>query len=158
MDNYAKLHVEAINCGTVIDHIPARKGFTLLALFHLTETDKPITIGLNLHSAQFKRKDIIKIEDTRLSTDQINQMALYAPLATVNVIENYHVVQKIKPQLPSQIRGVLVCPNSNCISRTEVVRSFFYIRSRGLDVLLRCQYCEKEFAKHNVIDVPYSLS
>lgn len=153
MVNSAKLQVEAINCGTVIDHIPAHKGFTILALFHLTETDKPITIGLNLPSAQLQSKDIIKIEDTRLNTEQINQLALYAPLATVNLIENYHVVQKIKPQLPEQIRGILVCPNSHCISRTESVQSYFYIRSRALDVLLRCHYCEKEFAKQNVLDV-----
>lgn len=153
MNNSAKLQVEAINCGTVIDHIPARKGFILLALFHLTETDQPITIGLNLPSAQLQRKDIIKIEDTRLKTEQINQMALYAPLATVNLIENYQVAKKIKPQLPAQIRGVLVCPNSHCISRTESVQSYFYIRCRELDVLLRCKYCEKEFAQQSVLDV-----
>ena len=153
MDNNAKLQVEAINSGTVIDHIPARKGFTLLALFHLTETDKPITVGLNLPSAQLKRKDIIKIENTRLSTEQINKMALYAPLATVNLIENYSVVKKIKPQLPAEIRGVLICPNSNCISRTESVTSHFYLRRRSEEILLRCQYCEKEFALQNVIDI-----
>lgn len=43
-----KLQVEAIKCGTVIDHIPAQVGFKLLSLFKLTETDQRITIGLNL--------------------------------------------------------------------------------------------------------------
>lgn len=45
-----KLQVEAIKCGTVIDHIPAQIGFKLLSLFKLTATDQRITIGLNLPS------------------------------------------------------------------------------------------------------------
>ena len=45
-----KLQVEAIKCGTVIDHIPAQIGFKLLTLFKLTATDQRITIGLNLPS------------------------------------------------------------------------------------------------------------
>ncbi len=47
-----KLQVEAIKCGTVIDHIPAQVGFKLLSLFKLTETDQRITIGLNLPSGE----------------------------------------------------------------------------------------------------------
>lgn len=57
-----KLQVEAIKCGTVIDHIPAQVGFKLLSLFKLTETDQRITIGLNLPSGEMGRKDLIKIE------------------------------------------------------------------------------------------------
>ncbi len=48
-----KLQVEAIKCGTVIDHIPAQVGFKLLSLFKLTETDQRITIGLNLRLARW---------------------------------------------------------------------------------------------------------
>lgn len=55
-----KLQVEAIKCGTVIDHIPARVGFRLLSLFRLTETDQRITIGLNLPSGEMQQKDLIK--------------------------------------------------------------------------------------------------
>ncbi|VEB75778.1 Aspartate carbamoyltransferase regulatory chain [Providencia rustigianii] len=59
-----KLQVEAIRCGTVIDHIPAQVGFKLLKLFKLTKTDERITIGLNLPSSNMGKKDIIKIENT----------------------------------------------------------------------------------------------
>jgi aspartate carbamoyltransferase regulatory subunit len=78
-----KLQVEAINRGTVIDHIPAQVGFKLLTLFKLTETEQRITIGLNLPSGEMGR-DLIKIENTFLTDEQVNQLALYAPQATVN--------------------------------------------------------------------------
>ncbi len=146
-----KLQVEAIKRGTVIDHIPAQIGFKLLSLFRLTETDQRITIGLNLPSGEMGRKDLIKIENTFLSDDQINQLAVYAPLATVNRIDNYDVVGKISPTLPDHIERVLTCPNSNCISRSEPVNSSFAVRKRNDDVQLKCHYCEKEFAHHVVL-------
>ncbi|ARU92563.1 aspartate carbamoyltransferase regulatory subunit [Tatumella citrea] len=146
-----KLQVEAIKCGTVIDHIPARVGFRLLSLFRLTETDQRITIGLNLPSGEMQRKDLIKIENTFLTDDQINQLAIYAPHATVNRIDNYDVVAKIIPALPERIERVLACPNSNCISHNEPVHSVFTVRQRAQDISLKCKYCEKEFAHHVVI-------
>ncbi len=146
-----KLQVEAIKCGTVIDHIPARVGFRLLSLFRLTETDQRITIGLNLPSGEMQRKDLIKIENTFLTDDQINQLAIYAPHATVNRIDNYDVVAKIVPALPERIERVLTCPNSNCISHNEPVHSVFTVRQRAQDISLKCKYCEKEFAHHVVI-------
>lgn len=80
-----KLQVEAIKCGTVIDHIPAQVGFKLLSLFKLTETDQRITIGLNLPSGEMGRKDLIKIENTFLTDEQVNQLALYAPRIPLTV-------------------------------------------------------------------------
>ncbi|CUU22811.1 aspartate carbamoyltransferase regulatory subunit [Duffyella gerundensis] len=146
-----KLQVEAIKRGTVIDHIPAQIGFKLLSLFRLTETDQRITIGLNLPSGEMGRKDLIKIENTFLTDDQINQLAVYAPHATVNRIDEYEVVGKISPTLPDRIERVLTCPNSNCISRNEPVCSSFAVRKRQDAVQLKCKYCEKEFAHHVVL-------
>ncbi|WP_017801403.1 aspartate carbamoyltransferase regulatory subunit [Winslowiella toletana] len=146
-----KLQVEAIKRGTVIDHIPAQIGFKLLTLFRLTETDQRITIGLNLPSGEMGRKDLIKIENTFLTDDQINQLAVYAPHATVNRIDEYEVVGKIAPTLPDRIERVLICPNSNCISRSEPVNSSFAVKKRQDDVSLKCKYCEKEFAHHVVL-------
>ncbi|WP_338558584.1 aspartate carbamoyltransferase regulatory subunit [Erwinia sp. E_sp_B04_7] len=146
-----KLQVEAIKRGTVIDHIPAQIGFKLLSLFRLTETDQRITIGLNLPSGEMGRKDLIKIENTFLTEDQINQLAVYAPHATVNRIDNYEVVGKISPEMPERIEHVLTCPNSNCISRSEPVSSSFAVKKRQDDVRLTCKYCEKSFAHHVVL-------
>lgn len=146
-----KLQVEAIKRGTVIDHIPAQVGFKLLSLFRLTETDQRITIGLNLPSGELGRKDLIKIENTFLTEDQINQLAVYAPHATVNRIDDYEVVAKIAPTLPERIERVLTCPNGNCISRSEPVFSSFAVKKRDADVVLTCKYCEKAFAHHVVL-------
>ncbi|QKJ85520.1 aspartate carbamoyltransferase regulatory subunit [Paramixta manurensis] len=146
-----KLQVEAIKRGTVIDHIPAQIGFKLLSLFRLTETDQRITIGLNLPSGELGRKDLIKIENTFLTDDQINQLAVYAPHATVNRIDEYEVVGKISPTLPETIERVLTCPNGNCISRSEPVNSSFAVKQRPEDIYLKCKYCEKEFAHHVVL-------
>ncbi|KAA1189856.1 aspartate carbamoyltransferase regulatory subunit [Photorhabdus heterorhabditis] len=146
-----KLQVEAIKCGTVIDHIPAQVGFKLLSLFKLTETDQRITIGLNLPSNQLGKKDLIKIENTFLTEQQANQLAMYAPNATVNCIENYEVVKKLPINLPERIDCVLVCPNSNCISHNEPVESSFRVKVTSEDVVLTCKYCEKEFDRNVVI-------
>lgn len=124
-----KLQVEAIKRGTVIDHIPAQVGFKLLTLFKLTETDQRITIGLNLPSGEMGRKDLIKIENTFLTDEQVNQLSLYAPQATVNRIDDYEVVGKSRPSLPDRIDSVLVCPNSNCISHAEPVSSSFAVKN-----------------------------
>lgn len=151
MINDNKLQVEAIRRGTVIDHIPAQIGFKLLTLFRLTETDQRITIGLNLPSNALGRKDIIKIENTFLTDDQINQLAVYAAHATVNRIDEYEVTGKIFPTLPEHIERVLICPNSNCISRSEPVISRFAVKTRQREIHLQCKYCEKAFAHHVVL-------
>jgi len=59
MEQYHKLQVEAIKCGSVIDHIPAKIGFKLLTLFKLTETEQRITIGLNLPSKKSEKKTLL---------------------------------------------------------------------------------------------------
>lgn len=75
------------------------------------------------------RKDLIKIENTFLSEDQVDQLAL-PPQATVNRIDNYEVVGKSRPSLPERIDNVLVCPNSNCISHAEPVSSSCRAKTR----------------------------
>lgn len=146
-----KLQVEAIKRGTVIDHIPSRTGFKLLTLFKLTETDQRVTIGLNLPSGELGRKDLIKIENTFLTDEQVNQLALYAPQATVNHIDDYSVARKSRPSLPERIENVLVCPNSNCISQSGTVSSSFTVKKRADSIRLTCKYCEKEFPHHVVL-------
>lgn len=147
-----KLQVEAIKRGTVIDHIPAQIGFKLLTLFKFTDTDQRITIGLNLPSNELGRKDLIKIENVFLTEEQANQLAMYAPQATVNQIDQYNVVRKLHPQLPEHVHGILTCPNSNCISRSEPVTSSFTVKAHENEVLLKCKYCEKEFERQAVLN------
>lgn len=143
-----KLQVEAIRNGTVIDHIPAHVGFKILKLFRMQQSQERITIGLNLPSSALGAKDLIKIENVVISEEQANQLALYAPEATVNQIENYQVVAKLALTLPKSIQGVFRCPNTNCITHLEhAVDSSFSVLEKKEDVHLRCWYCEKVFSR-----------
>ncbi|MCI3999936.1 aspartate carbamoyltransferase regulatory subunit, partial [Klebsiella pneumoniae] len=45
-----KLSVEAIEKGTVIDHIPAGRGLTILRQFKLLHYGNAVTVGFNLPS------------------------------------------------------------------------------------------------------------
>ncbi|MBN7190666.1 aspartate carbamoyltransferase regulatory subunit [Proteus mirabilis] len=146
-----KLKVEAIKRGTVIDHIPAQVGFKILSLFRLTETDERITVGFNLPSENLGKKDLIKIENVFLTAEQANRLAMYAPQATVNIIDDYQVVNKMALSLPELLEDVVPCPNSNCISHNEPVQSSFRVKKFASDVVLTCRYCEKEFERHAVI-------
>lgn len=59
MEN-SKLSVEAIEQGTVIDHIPAGKGLAILRQFKLLHYGNAVTVGFNLPSKTQGSKDIIK--------------------------------------------------------------------------------------------------
>lgn len=142
-----KLQVEAISHGTVIDHIPAGMGIRILKFFQLTHQQQPITVGLNLRSKQQSQKDIIKVENTVFTVEQANQLALFAQNATINVIDDYQVVEKYHVELPEAVNAVLSCPNSNCISRDEPVNSRFYVKEKLSEIALKCHYCEKTFAQ-----------
>ncbi|XBC38003.1 MAG: aspartate carbamoyltransferase regulatory subunit [Buchnera aphidicola (Floraphis choui)] len=150
MNQISKLKVEAINRGSVIDHIPARIGFKLLTLFKFTETEQRITIGLNLPSRKLIKKDLIKIENIFLTDDQINQLSIYAPCATVNHINDYKLVGKIFPAVPNHIDQILTCPNSNCVSNDAEIASSFKFKKNS-DIYLVCKYCEKEFKKNIIL-------
>jgi aspartate carbamoyltransferase regulatory subunit len=145
--------VEALKEGTVIDHLPAGQGLKILRLFRLADTGERVTVGLNLISRHMGNKDIIKVENVALTAEQANELALFAPQATVNVIENFDVVKKHKLVLPEAIEGIFACPNSNCISHNEPVSSFFYVKAHKNDTKMRCKYCEKVFSKDIVAEV-----
>ncbi|MBV7316815.1 aspartate carbamoyltransferase regulatory subunit [Shewanella sp. NIFS-20-20] len=148
-----QLQVEAIKNGTVIDHIPANIGFKVIKLFHLHNTEERVTIGLNLPSSALGRKDLIKIENIWFSEAQAQRLALYAPDATVNKIENYQVVAKLPLNLPSHITGVFSCPNTNCITHVEpAVETRFGVTLKQGDIQLACKYCEKVFSRDVVTE------
>ena len=154
MDNKEKidytLKVEALKDGTAIDHIPASVGTKVLRMFGLMESGERLYVGLNLPSRRLGKKDLIKVENILLTAEQANQLALFAPHATVNIIQDFKVVKKHQLRLPEQISGVFACPNSNCISHSEPVASHFTVRDVNGVVRLKCRYCEKSFSKEIV--------
>lgn len=141
---YKRLQVEAIEQGSVIDHISPQQGIRILKFFQFNNKNEKITIGLNLPTNNGETKDLIKIENLFISDTQANQLALFTPNATINQIKNFNVVHKYKVKLPTSFIGMLSCPNSNCICRHEIVKTTFYVQ-KNTTLKLKCHYCEKSF-------------
>lgn len=147
-----QLSVEAIENGTVIDHIPAGLGLTILRQFKLLHYGNAVTVGFNLPSQSQGKKDIIKIKDVQFSEADANRLALFSPNAVVNHIENFIVTKKMRLTLPESIAEVFRCPNPNCASHSEPVRSQFRVQQQKGLVKLKCHYCEKTFARESVTE------
>ena len=138
-----KLSVEAIEKGTVIDHIPAGKGLIILRQFKLLHYGSAVTVGFNLPSKTQGSKDIIKITGVWLDDNAANRLALFAPEAVVNTR---------RLTLPEEIAEVFRCPNTNCASHGEPVKSRFYVRKQSGQTKLKCHYCEKTFSRDSVAE------
>lgn len=143
----AQRHIEAIEKGCVIDHIPANTGLTLLNLFQLGRTQTSMMIGLNLPSTRMGQKDLIKINGWQLDLLQRQILGLFAPEATLNVIENFQVQEKTHGVCPVMIETVFQCPNKNCITRIEPVKTRFLVNTNPTGTTLKCAYCEKTFGQ-----------
>ena len=148
--NAKQLSVEAIETGTVIDHIPAGLGLAILNQFKLLHYGSAVTVGFNLPSKTQGNKDIIKIKEVLFDEKSANRLALFAPEATVNLIENFQVVRKLHLKMPDTISEVFRCPNPNCASHGEPVKSRFYVRQHQGQTRLKCHYCEKTFPREIV--------
>jgi len=141
--------IPAIKDGTVIDHIPSRETFRIIRILNPQEFKYPINVALNLDSKKMGNKGMIKIDKRFLTKDEVNKIAILAPNATVSIIKNYKVIEKIQVKLPEELVGVLNCTNPVCISSKEVVTSKFKVlREEPLEV--KCHYCERVYGKDEV--------
>ncbi len=147
-----QLSVEAIENGTVIDHIPAGLALSILRQFKLLHHGNAVTVGFNLPSQSQGAKDIIKIKNIIFSEEDANRLALFSPNAVVNIIANFEVIKKMHLVLPDEITEVFRCPNNNCASHSEPVRSRFYVRQQAGFTKLKCHYCEKNFVRETVAE------
>ena len=78
-----KLEVRAIENGTVIDHIPSDCLFKIIKILDLENDPHRITFGTNLESKRMGSKAIIKINDRFCRQEEINRIAIVAPMAKV---------------------------------------------------------------------------
>ncbi len=146
------LLVAAIKDGTVIDHITAGHGLSIIRLLGLTADDKLVTVGLNLPSRDMGHKDLIKVEDHAINQDEANRIAIFAPKATINIIKQYTVVKKYPVTLPEKIEGVIICPNTMCITNHERMSTSFFVRTYKHAIRLLCTYCEKTFHESDIAE------
>ncbi len=142
MTQKKQLNVSAIENGTVIDHIPAKSLFNVISILGLHKFDNLITFGTNMESQRFGKKAIIKIADKYFEKDEINRIAIAAPLAKLNIIKNYEVTEKRVVEVPDNIEGIVKCVNPKCITNVEAVTQKFHVIDKK-NVSLKCHYCEK---------------
>jgi aspartate carbamoyltransferase regulatory subunit len=142
LKDFSQMTVSAIKEGTVIDHIPPHNLFKVISILGLSKISNQITFGTNLESKRMHTKAIIKITDKFFCDDEINKIAMVAPLARLNTIRNYKVVEKREVQVPDTVMGIVRCLNPKCITNNEKVTTKFDVLSKT-DITLRCHYCEQ---------------
>ena len=132
--------ISPIKNGTVIDHITPGEGLTVIRILGIQDgTNVTFTVATNVTSSRGGRKDMVKIENRELVKPEVDKIALIAPDAKISIIRDFKVVAKKPVEVPSDIVGVIKCPNPNCISNTrEPAQSKFVVHPRGF----RCQYCD----------------
>ena len=144
-----ELQVAALVNGTVIDHIPSEKLFTVVSLLGLEQMNNNITIGFNLKSKKLGTKGIIKIADKFFCDDEINRIAVVAPNVKLNIIRHYEVVEKKQVLMPDELKGIVKCNNPKCITNNEPMQTWFHVIDKEQGIL-KCHYCEKEQQKDNI--------
>ena len=149
MNDKKQLRVDPIKNGTVIDHISAGKALQVADILNLKRPENLMLIGVNLSSNKMGKKDIIKIENRVLTTDEVNSIALVSPNATLTIIKDYQVVKKEKITIPKHIKKHIICPNPNCVTNIEEVTTKFEVANEE-PVEVRCEYCEKKYKIENV--------
>jgi len=134
------LIISPIKNGTVIDHITAGEALNVLRILGITgSTRECLSIATNVKSKRMGRKDIVKVENRELRTEEVDRIALLAPQAKINIIRDYKVVEKKGVEIPEILKGVVRCPNPGCITNTnEPVESTFEVLDKGL----HCLYCD----------------
>lgn len=144
------LIIEAIQNGTVIDHIPGGQALRILELLKIREHPHAVTLGLNLESKRLGKKDLIKISGRALTELEASNIAVFAPQARINIIQDYQIVEKMTAVLPRELKTILVCPNRNCVSNHEPTPSLFRIDAIRGDIRLTCHYCERTYGRSEI--------
>ena len=144
-----ELQVVALKNGTVIDHIPTDKLFTVVSLLGLKNSESNITIGNNLTSKKLGKKGLIKVADRFFTDEEISRLSVVAPNVKLNIIHNYEVVEKKQVTMPNVVKGIVKCNNPKCITNNEPMTTIFHVISKETG-MLKCHYCEKEQNKESI--------
>lgn len=126
--------------GVVIDHIPAGRGLEIYQYLHLDELECEVALIKNAHSGKLGKKDILKVNEVIDLNFEL--LGYIDPRITVNIIRNGVRVEKIHPQLPEQVKGIIKCKNPRCITSTEQDLSHVFKLTDREHGIYRCIYCE----------------
>jgi aspartate carbamoyltransferase regulatory subunit len=144
-----QMSVAAIRNGTVIDHIQTEATFKVAQILRLEREEQVVLVGMNLPGSR-GRKGIIKVESRALTVQEVSKIAVIAPDATLNIIEDYEVVEKRKVELPSRVEGIVRCFNPGCVTNQQPVHTCFDVVGNR-PVTLRCTYCERLMSGPDII-------
>lgn len=134
------LEITSIKNGLVIDHIKAGVGIKIFNHLNLEESDLSVALIMNVPSNRSGKKDIIKIEDIEKINYEV--LAMLSPNVTVNEIRNEKIVNKIIPELPQTVEGIITCDNVRCITSDEkYVPQIFNLVDRS-EATYKCEYCD----------------
>ncbi len=134
------MNVDSIQNGIVIDHISAGLAFRLYNLLDLDKLDCPVAIIKNVNSAKMGKKDIIKI-DSEIPIN-FDVVGFVDPNATINVIKDGVLVEKLSIDMPQKLTNVIKCKNPRCISSVEQELEQVFVLTDKNDKVYRCLYCE----------------
>ncbi len=146
------LRIDRIQKGTVIDHIDAGYALTILNLTGLDEAPNLITIGVNVSSNKYNKKDIIKIENVFLDKVQMQMISILSPNATISLIENFMVIEKKRVNLPEKIIKLIECKNNTCITNSKkepIFTEFSVLEEKPLKI--QCVYCDRIYKLDEII-------
>ncbi|WP_319372348.1 aspartate carbamoyltransferase regulatory subunit [uncultured Ilyobacter sp.] len=142
-----ELQINAIENGTVIDHIDSEKTLEIMNLLELNKEHGTIMVAFNLESSKQGKKGIIKIDGRILKDEEIEKIAILAPKASINIIKDFKVLEKKMVKLPGVINDVIKCQNPKCVTNFEKVSTKFFREEEKY----RCAYCEASVKKNNII-------
>ena len=134
------MNIDSIRNGVVIDHITAGRGMRLYELLGLDGLDVSVAIIKNVVSKKMGKKDIIKI-DADLPVD-FDLIGYVDPGATVNIIRDGKLVEKLDIDMPERLVGVIKCKNPRCITSTEQELEHVFKLTDRKNKVYRCVYCD----------------
>jgi len=147
-----EVRIPKIKEGIVIDHITKGRALDVVKVLGLDSYAKQehiLTIGMNLSSKKQISKDVIKIENKTLTKDELDKIAIISPHATVCIIKDYEMLNKIKISIPKTIKNIIRCPNPKCITNHEKINTQFITKDET-PYKLKCFFCEKTFEESEI--------
>lgn len=137
------MNIDSIQNGIVIDHISAGRGMELYHLLGLDDLDVSVAIIKNASSKKLGKKDIIKI-DAAIDIN-LDVIGFVDPGATVNIIRDGKLIDKMTMDLPQTLTNVLTCKNPRCITSTEPNLDQIFKLTDEKSKVYRCIYCETKY-------------
>ena len=138
--------VTAIRNGTVVDHIPAGHALQVIQMLRINMTrTTPVSLVMNVPSDKLGRKDVLKVEDRELNQEELDRLALIAPTASIAIIRNHAVAEKLKVELADDLINIASCSFANCITKNAREPLPQRLRVISRDPLeVRCYYCGRD--------------